>query len=330
MCLFVKLVYGINRRNIMDKSMLKYIGKRILISAITLFVILLVLFLMVKLMPGTPFNDEKLSKAQKAVIMAKYGLDKPVLVQFWTYIKNMLSGDFGISYALYKDVNVSELVNNASQISFVLGIAAVIIGTIIGMLLGIVAALHHNTGWDTFATFISVLGVSIPSFVFALLLVLLFGVQLNWVPSMYDTEQPFITSILPVIALSMGVIANVARFTRTEMISVLNSEYITLAKAKGLDQRTLIKKHALRNALIPVITILGPILVNLMTGTMVVEQICNIPGLGRLLIDSIHANDYNIILACSFLYAAMYIVMMLIIDVSYGIIDPRIRLGKDD
>ena len=135
---------------------------------------------------------------------------------------------------------------------------------------------------------------------------------------------------MPILALSVGVIANVARFTRTEMVSVLTSEYMTLAKAKGLDRKTLIFKHALRNALIPVITILGPILVNLMTGTMVVEKICSVPGLGKLLINSILSNDYNIILSCSFLYAAMYIFMMLIIDISYGIIDPRIRLGKDD
>lgn len=134
------------------------------------------------------------------------------------------------------------------------------------------------------------------------------------------------SSILPVLALSMSVIANVARFTRTEMIWVLGSEYMILAKAKGLDKRTLILRHALRNALIPVVTILGPILVNLMTGTMVVEQICGVPGLGK----SIHTNGVNIILACSFLYAALYIVMMLIIDVAYGIIDPRIRLGKGE
>ena len=135
---------------------------------------------------------------------------------------------------------------------------------------------------------------------------------------------------MPVAALSTGVIANVSRFTRTEMIEVLDSDYMILAKAKGLDRKTLIFSHALRNALIPVITILGPILVNLMTGTMVVEKVCSVPGLGKLLINSIQASDYNVILACAFLYAAMYILMMLVIDVSYGIIDPRIRLGKDE
>ena len=163
-----------------------------------------------------------------------------------------------------------------------------------------------------------------------MLILLLFASKLRLLPTSYSSSNAIKSSIMPILALSVGVIANVARFTRTEMVSVLTSEYMTLAKAKGLDRKTLIFKHALRNALIPVITILGPILVNLMTGTMVVEKICSVPGLGKLLINSILSNDYNIILSCSFLYAAMYIFMMLIIDISYGIIDPRIRLGKDD
>ena len=314
----------------MDKSMLKYIGKRLLISAITLFVILFVLFLMTRLMPGSPFNSEKLSRDQIAILNAKYGLDKPVIVQFFAYLSNMIKGDFGVSYQLYPDQSVAELVMDRAKISFIYGIAATLFGTIVGMALGIFAALKRNTIWDTIATVISVLGVSIPSFVFALLMVILFGVNLQWAPVAYNEAQPITSSVLPVLALSMSVIANVARFTRTEMISVLGSEYITLAMAKGLDQKTLILRHALRNALIPVITILGPILVNLMTGTMVVEQICGVPGLGTILINSIHANDYNSIMACSFLNAALYILIVLAIDVSYGFIDPRIRLGKGE
>lgn len=314
----------------MDKSMLKYIARRLLISAVTLFVILVVLFALTKLLPGSPINNEKLTDAQRAVIEAKYGLDKPFLVQFWNYLTNMLHGDFGVSYTMYKDMEVAGLVFDAAKISFMLGILACIFGAVVGMALGVFAALHRNTIWDSISTIISVLGVSIPSFVFALLILMLFGVKLHWLPTIYNSSQMLYSSILPVLALSMSVIANVARFTRTEMIGVLGSEYMTLAKAKGLDRKTLIFRHALRNALIPVITILGPILVNLMTGTMVVEQICGVPGLGKLLINSIHTNDVNIILACSFLYAALYIIMMLIIDVAYGIIDPRIRLGKGD
>ena len=231
---------------------------------------------------------------------------------------------------MYKDMPVSSLVGSAAKISFLYGLSAVVIGGILGTLLGVFAALHKNTIWDTLATVISVIGVSVPSFVFAMMILILFASKLHIFPTQYSSMNPIGSSIMPVMALSVGVIANVARFTRTEMVSVINSEYMTLAEAKGLDSKTLIFKHALRNALIPVVTILGPILVNLMTGTMVVEKICGVPGLGKLLINSILSNDVNIILACSFLYAAMYIVMMLIIDVSYGIIDPRIRLGKED
>ena len=314
----------------MSKSTLRYIGKRLLISLVTLFVILIVLFLIVKLLPGSPINNERLSEAQRAAIEARYGLDQPVLTQFVNYVKNMLTGDFGVSYNMYKDMLVSSLVGNAAKISFMYGISAVIIGGVLGILLGVFAALHKNTIWDTLATVISVIGVSVPSFVFAMLLLIFLASKLHVFPTSYSSTDPIGSSIMPVMALSVGVIANVARFTRTEMVSVINSEYMTLAEAKGLDSKTLIFKHALRNALIPVITILGPILVNLMTGTMVVEKICGVPGLGRLLINSILTKDINIILACSFLYAAMYIIMVLIIDVSYGIIDPRIRLGKED
>ena len=224
----------------MDKSMLKYIAKRLMIAIATLFIILVVLFVLTKMLPGSPINNEKLSPAQRAVIMAKYGLDKPILEQFVNYLVNMLHGDFGISYTLYKEYPVAELLTSASKISFSLGIGACILGTIIGMALGVFAALHRNTFWDTLATGISVLGVSIPSFVFALLLVIFLGNMLKILPASYSPRNAIVSSILPMLALSMGVIANVARFTRTEMISVLNSEYITLAKAKGLDKRTLI------------------------------------------------------------------------------------------
>lgn len=314
----------------MDKSTIKYILKRLAISVVTLLVIVLVLFLLMKMMPGTPFNDEKLTETQKAAIYAAYGLDKPVLEQFWIYICNMLKGDFGISYAIQRNMSVSSLVGPRIGVSFGLGIGAVIIGTIFGILLGIVAALNRNTFWDTFATVLSVIGVSIPSFVFCLLLLILFGVEWPVLPVLYNSSNVFQSSIIPMVALSMGVIANVARFTRSEMIEVMGSEYIQLAEAKGISRRHLIFHHAIRNCLIPVITVLGPIIVGLMTGSMVIEKICAIPGLGSLLVKAIEVRDYNVILAVSFLYSVLYIVVMLIVDVAYGIIDPRIRLGKDE
>ena len=177
---------------------------------------------------------------------------------------------------------------------------------------------------------LSVIGVSIPSFVFCLLLLILFGVEWPVLPVLYNSSNAFQSSIIPMVALSMGVIANVARFTRSEMIEVMGSEYIQLAEAKGISRRHLIFHHAIRNCLIPVITVLGPIIVGLMTGSMVIEKICAIPGLGSLLVKAIEVRDYNVILAVSFLYSVLYIVVMLIVDVAYGIIDPRIRLGKDE
>lgn len=314
----------------MDKSTLKYIGRRLLISVMTLVVIMFVLFMMLKLMPGTPFNDEKLTEVQKAQIYAAYGLDKPVLTQFFIYISNMFKGDFGISYAISRNMAVSSLVTPRIGVSFGLGIGACIIGTILGLVLGIVAALNRNHFWDTFATVLSVLGVSIPSFVFCLLLLIIFGVKIPVLPVIYNGSKPFLSSVIPMIAMSLGVIANVARFTRSEMIEVMGSEYILLAQAKGISRQKLIWSHAIRNCLIPVITVLGPIIVGLMTGSMVIEKICAIPGLGSLLVKAIEVRDYNVILAISFLYSALYIVVMLVIDVLYGLIDPRIRLGKGD
>ena len=242
----------------------------------------------------------------------------------------MLSGDFGISYGIARNLPVSNLVMPRIPISFGIGFAAVVLGTIIGILLGIFAALRRNTIWDSISTIIAVLGVSVPSFVLCLILLIAFGVKIPLLPILFNSSDPIKSSIVPIIALSVSVIANVARFTRSEMIEVLGSDYILLAEAKGLDRKTLIRKHALRNTLIPVITVLAPIMVALMTGSMVIEQICGIPGLGSLLVQSITVNDYNVTIAVAFIYSVMYIVMMLIVDILYGIIDPRIRLGKEN
>lgn len=312
----------------MNKSTLKYIAKRLVIAVITLIIIITILFFMLKLMPGSPFNSEKLTPEQMALVYEKYGLDKPVYVQLIQYLKNMLSGDFGQSFSVARNVDVKELILPRAKISFSIGLLSVLFGTVVGVALGVFAALRHNTIWDNIATVISVLGVSIPSFVFALALLILFGVKIPVFPVIYNTNKPFVSAILPMLALSVGVIANVARFTRSEMIEVLGSDYLLLAQAKGLDKKHLIRHHALRNTLIPVITILAPILVSLLTGSMVIEQIGGIPGLGTLLVKAIEVNDYNVIMAIAFMYSLLYIVIMLLVDISYGLIDPRIRLTK--
>ncbi len=308
--------------------MKKYIGKRILISLMTLLIIIFVLFMLLQFMPGSPFNDEKLTPEQIAVMSEKYGLDKPVLVQFGRYVKNLCKGDFGVSYVISKDTPISVLLRNRVPVSFGIGIEAVAFGAVLGLLLGILAALKHNSWWDTLCTVISVLGVSLPSYVFALALAYFVGYKAQWLPLLYDGKQFLASSVMPMLALSMFTVATVARFTRTSLLEVLDSDYMLLAESKGITGRTLIMRHALRNALIPIVTVLAPLIVDLMIGSLVIEKIFSIPGIGSLMVSAIQSNDYNVTIALAFIYSVMYIVLMLTVDILYGIIDPRIRLTK--
>ncbi len=310
--------------------MIRYIGKRLLISLATLFVILTLLFILLELMPGSPFNDEKLSEEQKELLYKKYDLDKPLQVRYVTYLKNVIiEGDFGQSYTIQKNVDVSKLLKDRLPISVRLGIQSLIVGSIIGILLGVIAAVYKNSKWDTFTTIFAVIGVSVPSYVFALGLSYFLGYKLKLFPFTYDIYSPVQSSILPTFALSMFVIATVARFMRTELVEVLSSDYILLAEAKGLNTKKVIFKHSIRNALIPVITVLGPLTVGLMTGSLVIERIFGIPGIGDLLVTAISVNDFNIIIGIAFFYSLFYILMALIIDTLYGVIDPRIRVAKE-
>lgn len=308
--------------------MTKYIMKRLFIAVITTLVILFALFLMLNYMPGTPFNDEKLSPEQKQMLIEKNGLDKPVPVRFVRYLGLMAKGDFGISYAYQKNMPVANLLQQRLWISIRLGVYAVIVGLIFGIFLGIFAALYHGTILDTLASIISVLGVSVPSYVFALGLVYWLGFRHKLFPIRFNPRAPGLSSVLPVLALSVFATATIARFLRSEMLEVFGSDYIELARAKGLPEHRVITDHGVRNSLIPVITVLGPLVVNLMTGSLVVEKIFAIPGLGNLLVEAINVNDYNIVIAVSFVYSALFIITMLIVDILYGVIDPRIRLAK--
>jgi oligopeptide transport system permease protein len=200
----------------------------------------------------------------------------------------------------------------------------------LGLFLGILAALKHNSFWDSLCTVISVIGVSVPSYVFALGLCYFVAFLLGWFPTLYTEASPFVSTVLPTISLSMFTIATIARFTRTEMLDVLGSDYMLLAESKGVYGARLVWRHAIRNALIPVITVLGPLVVDLMTGSMVVEKIFSIPGVGTLLVQAIQTNDYNVTVVLAFVYSLMYVLMMLVVDVLYGVIDPRIRLTKED
>lgn len=304
-----------------------YIIKRVLTAAATLFAIVLALFLMLELMPGSPFNDDKLSPEQVAVLREKYGLDGPVLLRFARYVGRMMTGDLGVSYNIQKNVPVTEMIRARLPISIRIGLQAVFVGAVLGLLLGVLAALRHNSIADTFSTVVSVLGVSVPSFVFAFVLLYYLGFKAGWFPILYKVNRPTASTVLPTLALSMFTLAQIARFARSEMLEALGSEYMLFARSKGLSPFRTNFVHALRNVLIPIITVLAPLVVNLMTGSMVVEKIFSIPGVGSLLVTAIQSNDYNVVISLTFVYCVLYIGLMLAVDLLYGIIDPRIRLA---
>ena len=308
--------------------MWKYILKRLGISVATLLVILLVLFCLLEFMPGTPFDmtENRITEEQIEILMTRYGLDKPVLHRFALYVRNMLTGDFGVSYVIQNNMPISRMLQGKFILSARIGFQAMLVGAFFGLFLGIFAALGHNTSLDTGATLLSMIGASVPSYVFALGLAYVFSFKLKLVPLLYSSKKEFASTILPTIALSFSPIASIARYSRTEMIEVMDSDYIRLAESKGIGRVMVIIRHGLRNAMIPILTIMGPMLVGLMTGSTVVESIFSIPGVGSLFINALQVNDYNVAITLAFIFSAEYIGMMLLVDILYGIIDPRIRV----
>jgi oligopeptide transport system permease protein len=305
--------------------MAKYITKRIVYMFLSLFLIASFTFILMKLLPGSPLaSAAKLSIEQREVVYEKYGLNDPIPVQYVRYMGNLAKGDFGVSFQ-YKNADVATLIVKKLKYSAILGSQALVFGIIIGVILGMIAALKQNTVWDYGSTIIAILGISIPSFVFAVLLQYVFSVWLGVLP--VGLWEGWKSSILPSIALAMGPVAVSARFIRTEMIEVLSSDYILLAKAKGANWFEIAFKHAFRNALIPLVTVLGPLAAGLLTGSLVVEQIFAIPGIGEQFVTSIHTTDYAIIMGTTMFFSVLLIVIILIVDILYGIIDPRIRLS---
>ncbi|MGB3161442.1 oligopeptide ABC transporter permease [Carnobacterium sp.] len=310
------------------KNYSKYLGKRILYMFLTLFLIASITFFLMNLLPGTPYsNQDKLSEEQIFIMNEKYGLNEPLPVQYLIYMSGLLKGDLGTSFQ-FNNTPVTELLSTRVGPSLQLGIQAVILGTTLGIVLGVIAAMNQNTWIDTTATFTAILGRSIPNFVIAVLLQLVFGVYLKWFPIALWNDG-FSSSVLPTLALAIAPLADSARFIRTEMVEVLSSDYVELARAKGLSRWTVAFKHGVRNALIPLVTILGPIAVALMTGSLVVENIFAIPGIGEQFVKSILTNDYPTIMGVTILYSAMLVGIILVVDVLYGVIDPRIRVTNE-
>lgn len=311
------------------KSFAKYFGKRVFYMIITLWLIATTTFFLMNLLPGSPYvNQDKLTPEQIEILDKQAGLDKPKIVQYGIYMTNLLKGDLGTSFQ-FQNQAVSKLLINRIGPSLQLGVQAIILGTILGIILGAIAAMRKNTWADTVATLIAILGRSIPNFVFAVLLQYFLARKFQLFPIAF-WNQGFASSVLPTIALAMAPLADAARFIRTEMVEVLSSDYVELAKAKGLSRLQVVFHHGLRNSLIPLITLLGPLAVNLMTGSLVIENIFSIPGIGEQFVKSITTKDFPTIMAVTLLYSVLLVVVILIVDLLYGIVDPRIRVSGGD
>lgn len=309
--------------------MAKYLIKRIAYSVVTLFVLVALTFFMMQLLPGDPFTGDKpIPPAQMAAMEAKYGLDKPVWQQFFMYIGNVVQGDLGTSLSYNRAVTL--MIGESFVVSFDLGIRSVLFAFIGGVLIGTFAAVKRGKAGDTVAMIIALVGVSVPSFIVAALLQYFLGLQFFMATGVrlfaVSGWGAFNSKILPVVALGFGSLATISRLMRTSMLDVLGQDYIKTAKAKGLSQSAIIWKHGLRNAIMPVVTVLGPITASVLTGGFVVESVFSVPGLGRYFVMSIQGRDYMMIAGTTIFYGAFLIIMNLVVDIVYGLIDPRVKL----
>ncbi len=308
-------------KNVNPKT-LSYIIKRVLLAVLTVWIVLTITFFVMHFVPGGPFASEKaITPAAQAALEAKYGLDKPLMEQYWTYLVDAFTKfDFGPSLK-QRGRMVIDVIKDGLKTSAKLGIIAAAWATIVGVVLGAMAALRRNTILDRVVMVISTAFVSMPSFIMGSLLLLLFSVKLGLVPANGETAKGL---ILPVITLGLSPMANIIRLTRSSMLDVLGQDYIRTARAKGVAPAKIIFGHALKNALIPVITYVGPMLAYIVTGSLVVEQIFAVPGIGRAFVQSIINRDYSMIMGTTIVLASLIVIMNLISDILYKIVDPRI------
>lgn len=311
--------------------MVKYILKRLFYALITVLVLTILTFFMMRLLPGDPFVGAKaIPEATMEALRVKYGLDKPLLTQLFLYVNNVFHGDLGISIQYNRPVN--DIIKQAFPYSFDLGIRALLFATIIGIFLGIIAAVKRGTKWDTVSMLIAIIGVSVPSFIIGSILQYYLGLKLyQWTGiKVFPITgwSTFASKIIPSFALSFSSLATISRLMRTSMLDVLGQDYIKTAKSKGLSQKNIIIKHAVRNAIMPVITVLGPIAATVLTGAFVVENIFAIPGMGKFFVQSIQTQDYTMISGTTLFYGVFLVVANLIVDIAYGFIDPRVKLSE--
>lgn len=305
--------------------MLRYTLRRLLGAIPTLFLVIVLAFLLVHAAPGGPFDDERaLPPEIEANIAAAYHLDEPLPVQFLRYLGGVVQGDFGPSYS-YRDYTVSELIGRSFPVSVQLGILAMLLAAVSGISLGIVAALNRNSALDRIVMGFAMTGISIPVFVIAPVLVLFLAVKLQWLPASWTGSEGASRLLLPVLSLALPQIAYVARLTRASLIEVLSSDFIRTARSQGLGTAAIVRYHALKPAMLPVLSYMGPAVAAVLTGSVVVEEIFGIPGLGQLFVRGSLNRDYTLVLGVVIFYATLIVLLNLVVDLLYGVIDPRIR-----
>lgn len=310
--------------------MSKYLLRRIGYIIVALFLIITVTFFLMRIAPGNPFagENQQMTPAIQEQLNEAYGLNDPWYVQYGNYLKGILQFDFGESMK-YRGRSTNDMITESFPVSLLLGGQALFIALGFGVLLGVISAMNHNKFGDYFATVVAVLGISVPSFVVAGLLQYSLGLRLGWFP--ISGWQTWAHRVLPTIALGLGYMGNIAKLTRSSLLEQNTSEYVKLAKAKGLKRWQIVFKHSLRNALLPVISYLGPLAAGIVTGSFVIENIFAIPGLGRHFVQSINNRDYTVIMGTTVFYAILLLVAVLLVDILYVMVDPRIQLeGADD
>ncbi|OOR91199.1 oligopeptide transporter permease [Moraxella caviae] len=305
--------------------MLKLIFRRLLEAIPTMLLLITISFFMMRLAPGSPFTGERsLPPAVLANIEAKYNLNAPIWEQYFGYLAQLAKGDFGPSFK-YKDYTINELLAQSLPVSVELGLYAFIIALIFGVLFGVIAALKQNSAFDYILMGFAMTGVVIPNFVKAPLLVLIFAVTLKWLPAGGWNDGAVANLILPVTALALGYVSSISRIMRGSMIEVMNSPFIRTARAKGLPTSHIVLRHALRPAMLPVISYLGPAFVGIITGSIVVETIFGLPGIGQLFVNGALNRDYGLVLSLTILVGVLTIFFNAVVDVLYAVIDPKIR-----
>ncbi|HEY8891561.1 MAG TPA: ABC transporter permease [Clostridium sp.] len=305
--------------------MVKFILKRTAFAIITIICIATITFALMKALPGDPFHNPKLKPELRQALLQKYGLDLPISQQYIKYMSNLAHGDLGLSYK-YVNRPVSQVIKESFPKSFALGWRAMTYSAFFGILFGVIAALKHQKAPDYIIIFISIVGVSVPSIVMGPLLAYYFGVTLGWLPVTVTDSQ--LSMILPSFTLGLGTLAFVARLMRSTTLEVLGQDYIQTAKSKGLSTSKIVWSHVIRNAIMPVVSVLGPAFAGIITGSIVIENVFAVAGLGGYFVTTITNQDYSMTMGITLFYAVLIIVSLLVVDIAYGLIDPRLKISS--